>query len=262
MTARTLVMGVLNATPDSFFPPSRATDAAAVARARTLLEEGADLVDVGGESTRPGASAVDERTELDRVLPVLEALRGARVSIDTVKPGVARAAAAAGASLLNDVSGELAGLAAELGMGWVAMHHRGIPAGRDDGSRGPDVLDEVAARVLSLARDARARGVAEVYVDPGIGFGKGVRDNLLLLGHLDELCRRAHDEGFKVLVGASRKRFLGALPHGGPLEVADRFEGSLAAATYAMVCGVDVVRVHDVGATVQAATLVAQEEAA
>ena len=164
--------------------------------------------------------------------------------------------------MLNDVSGGLAALAAELGVGWVAMHHRGIPAVRGEASMGPGVLDVVTARVLALAREARDLGVSEVYVDPGIGFGKGVADNLVLLAHLDELCGAAHAEGFKVLVGASRKRFLGSLPHGAPLEADDRFEGSLAVAVHAMVCGADVVRVHDVAATVQAATLVGDAEEA
>jgi dihydropteroate synthase len=127
---------------------------------------------------------------------------------------------------------------------------------------GAGVEGIVAAHVLAAARVARELGVAEVYVDPGIGFGKDATDNLALLAHLDELCDAAHAEGFGVLVGASRKRFLGVLPHGGPLDVEDRFEGSLAVAVYAMVCGADVVRVHDVAATVQAASLVSDGEAA
>ncbi|HLK45165.1 MAG TPA: dihydropteroate synthase [Acidimicrobiales bacterium] len=256
-------MGVLNVTPDSFFAPSRAPrDDAAIALGRSLVSHGAGILDVGGESTRPGATPVDVDVELDRVLPVLHALAGScRLSVDTVKPQVARAAVAAGATLLNDVSGALGPLAAELGVGWVSMHHRGIPAART-GGMGSGAVAEVAAHVLAGARAARDAGVDEVYVDPGFGFGKDVADNLALLAHLAELCRAAHDEGFGVLVGASRKRFLGALPNGGPLEAEDRFEGSLATAVYAMTCGADVVRVHDVEATVQAASLVADGEAA
>jgi dihydropteroate synthase len=262
-TPRTSVMGVVNVTPDSFFAPSRAEGTAAAARGRALAAAGATLLDIGGESTRPGAAGVPEDVELDRVVPVVAALSGAaRVSVDTVKPAVARAAVAAGATLLNDVSGQLAALAAELGVGWVAMHHRGIPAATHEAPIGPGVADVVAAHVLGLARAARDLGVTEVYVDPGIGFGKGAADNLALLSHLDELCDAAHAEGFKVLVGASRKRFLGSLPHGAPLEVDDRFEGSLAVAVHAMVCGTDVVRVHDVAATVQAASLVGDAEEA
>jgi len=261
---RTVVMGVVNATPDSFFAPSRAEDAAvAVERARTLIDEGARIVDVGGESTRPGATPIAEADELARVLPVLEALSGTcRLSVDTVKPGVARRAVAAGATLLNDVSGSLAPLAAELGVGWVCMHHRGIPAGSAAAPVGPSVVDEVVHSVLDGARRARGLGVEEIYVDPGIGFGKDVDDNLRLLSHLDDLCDAAHAEGFGVLVGASRKRFIGALPHAPTLDADQRFEGSLAVAVYAMACGVDVVRVHDVRATAHAAVLVADEEVA
>jgi dihydropteroate synthase len=257
-------MGVVNATPDSFFAPSRAASAeAAVAMARDLVAQGADLVDVGGESTRPGAAPVGLGEELERVVSVVAAVADTcRVSIDTTKDDVARAAVAAGATLLNDVGGHLSPLAAELGVGWVAMHHRGIPAAQGQSPMGPGVDRAVAEHVLQLARTARAQGVEEVYVDPGLGFGKAATDNLVVLAHLDELCRRAHDEGFGVLVGASRKRFLGALPHGGPLEAEERFEGSLAVATYAMVCGCDLVRVHDVRATAQAAMLVRAGEAA
>lgn len=258
------VMGVLNVTPDSFFAPSRAQGTeVAIRRGRALAAEGAAILDVGGESTRPGATPVLQPAELVRVLPVIEALAGtARISVDTTKADVARAAVRAGATLLNDVSGALAPIAAELKVGWVAMHHRGIPAAAGDEPVGQRVVDEVRTHVLRAARAARELGVEEVYVDPGIGFGKDGADNLALLAHLDELCAAAHDEGFGVLVGASRKRFLGALPHGEPLEAVDRFEGSLAVAVFAMVCGCDIVRVHDVAATVQAASLAGDEEAA
>jgi dihydropteroate synthase len=257
-------MGVVNATPDSFHAGSRtAATSDAIERGRRLFAEGARIVDVGGESTRPGATPVDEAEEIARVVPVIEALAGlGRVSVDTVKPRVARAAVAAGATLLNDVGGALGYLSAELGVGWVAMHHRGIPAQGAPEPIGPAIVDEVRRHVLGAARAARELGVDELYVDPGIGFGKGVADNLALLARLDELCEASHDEGFGVLVGASRKRFLGSLPHGGPLDADERFEGSLAMATFAMACGVDVVRVHDVAATAQAAALVADGEAA
>jgi dihydropteroate synthase len=257
------VMGVVNVTPDSFFAPSRVEGVAAVSRGMVLAEQGATILDVGGESTRPGADQVPEDVELARVVPVVGGLAGvARVSVDTVKPAVARAAVAAGASLLNDVSGSLAGVAAELGVGWVAMHHRGIPAASAEPRIGPGVEELVRAHVLALARTARELGVSEVYVDPGIGFGKDAADNLTLLAHLDELCASAHEEGFGVLVGASRKRFLGHLSHGEPLAAEERFEGSLAVAVQAMVCGADVLRVHDVAATAQAASLIGDWEAA
>jgi dihydropteroate synthase len=259
----TRVMGVVNVTPDSFFAPSRAEGAEAVVRGVALAQEGATILDVGGESTRPGAVAVPEDVELARVVPVVAGLAGAaRISVDTVKPAVARAAVAVGATLLNDVSGTLAGLAAELGVGWVAMHHRGIPAAPVEPRIGPGIAEEVRAHVLAAARAARELGVTEVYVDPGIGFGKDAADNLTLLAHLDELCVDAHDEGFGVLVGASRKRFLGHLPHGEALAAGERFEGSLAVAVQAMVCGAEVLRVHDVAATVQAASLIGEWEAA
>jgi dihydropteroate synthase len=262
-THRTEVMGVVNVTPDSFFAPSRASDADAVSHGRALFAQGASIVDVGGESTRPGASRVSADEEVRRVVPVVEALAATgQVSVDTVKPQVARAAVAAGATILNDVSGELFELAVELGVGWVGMHHRGIPAANADEHAGPGVVDEVVRHLVALGGRARLAGVTEVWVDPGIGFGKGVRDNLSLLARLDELCLAAHEVGCGVLVGASRKRFLGSLPHGPALDAEDRFEGSLAVATYAMCCGADVVRVHDVRATVEAATLVAAGEAA
>ena len=258
---RTAVMGILNVTPDSFYEGSRVRGDDAVARGAAMAAAGAALLDVGGESTRPGAVPVDVATELDRVVPVLEALRGtARLSVDTVKPEVARAAVAAGATLLNDVGGSLGALAAELGVGWVAMHHRGIPAARTSAHVGPGVVAEVTSAVLAAARAAREAGVTEVYCDPGLGFGKDTADNLCLLAHLDELCDAAHEEGFKVLVGASRKRFVGALAAGPALEADDRLEGSLAVATWAMACGADVVRVHDVEVSVQAAVLAADEE--
>ena len=189
-TAR--VMGIVNVTPDSFHAGSRtaATDVA-ITRALALADEGATIVDIGGESTRPGAVPVAEAEELARVLPVIEAVAGTvRVSVDTVKPAVARAAVAAGATLLNDVSGALAALAAELGVGWVSMHHRGIPAGTPPETAGPRIVDEVADHVLGAARRAGELGVAEVYVDPGIGFGKDAADNLSLVAHLSVLADR------------------------------------------------------------------------
>jgi len=260
---RTAVMGILNVTPDSFFEGSRVLGDDAVARGAAMAAAGASILDVGGESTRPGAQPVDVATELDRVVPVLEALRGtARLSVDTVKPEVARAAVAAGATLLNDVKGSLGALAAELGVGWVAMHHRGIPASTSSPHVGPGIVAEVTAAALAAAREAQRAGVTEIYCDPGLGFGKDTADNLALLAHLGEFCEAAHDEGFKVLVGASRKRFVGALADGAALEVDDRMEGSLAVATWAMACGADVVRVHDVAVSVQAAVLAADEEVA
>ena len=256
-------MGVLNVTCDSFSDGGLYMDyETAVRRGRQMVAEGVDVVDVGGESTRPGASAVAPDEELRRVVPVIEALAGeVRVSIDTAKASVAHAALAAGATLLNDVSSSLAAVAAEHGAGFVAMHCKGTPADMQLDPRYDDVVGEVRQFLERCVTNARAAGVTEVYIDPGIGFGKSVRHNLQLLAALPELVAT----GVPVLVGTSRKSFIGHLGAGGspdgrvgdipPLGSHDRLEGSLASAVWAMACGAAVVRVHDVAATVQAARL-------
>jgi dihydropteroate synthase len=256
-------MGVLNVTSDSFSDGGLYMDyEAAVRRGRQMVAEGVDVVDVGGESTRPGASAVAPDEELRRVVPVIEALAGeVRVSIDTAKASVAHAALAAGATLLNDVSSSLAAVAAEHGAGFVAMHCKGTPADMQLDPRYDDVVGEVRQFLERCVTNARAAGVTEVYIDPGIGFGKSVRHNLQLLAALPELVAT----GVPVLVGTSRKSFIGHLGAGGspdgrvgevpPLGAHDRLDGSLASAVWAMACGAAVVRVHDVAATVQAARL-------
>jgi dihydropteroate synthase len=255
---RALVMGVLNVTPDSFSDGGRWFDRdAAIAHGLEMTGQGADVVDVGGESTRPGAEPVDEAEELRRVVPVVEALAPhVRVSVDTRKRGVAEAALAAGATLLNDVTASLFDVAAAAGAGWVAMHMQGDPRTMQDDPRYDDVVAEVRAFLVERASAARSAGVSEVWIDPGIGFGKNVEHNLALLAHLDGLVAT----GFPVLVGASRKRFLGVLT--GVDDPADRLEGSLAAATWAMSAGAAMVRAHDVRATVEAARIVGDEEAA
>jgi dihydropteroate synthase len=255
---RALVMGVLNVTPDSFSDGGRWFDRdAAIAHGLEMTGQGADVVDVGGESTRPGAEPVDEAEELRRVVPVVEALAPhVRVSVDTRKRGVAEAALAAGATLLYDVTASLFDVAAAAGAGWVAMHMQGDPRTMQDDPRYDDVVAEVRAFLVERASAARSAGVGEVWIDPGIGFGKNVEHNLALLAHLDELVAT----GFPVLVGASRKRFLGVLT--GVDDPADRLEGSLAAATWAMSAGAAMVRAHDVRATVEAARIVGDEEAA
>jgi dihydropteroate synthase len=224
-----------------------------------MFAEGADVVDVGGESSRPGASAVDEDEELRRVIPVIQALAplGA-VSVDTVKPAVARAAVAAGAELINDVSGTLWPAAAECGVGWVAMHRKGTAADMQADPRYDDVVAEVHAHVLDLANRATEAGVGEIWVDPGIGFGKTVAHNLELLFHVGDLVRDAEDHGARVLVGTSNKWFLSMIGSRGgePLPPDERAEGSLASSTWAMTQGVQMVRVHDVVGGAQAARLV------
>jgi dihydropteroate synthase len=256
-------MGVLNVTCDSFSDGGLYMDyETAVRRGRQMVAEGVDVVDVGGESTRPGASAVAPDEELRRVVPVIEALAGeVRVSIDTAKASVAHAALAAGATLLNDVSSSLAAVAAEHGAGFVAMHCKGTPADMQLDPRYDDVVGEVRQFLERCVTNARAAGVTEVYIDPGIGFGKSVRHNLQLLAALPELVAT----GVPVLVGTSRKSFIGHLGAGGspdgrvgevpPLGAHDRLDGSLASAVWAMACGAAVLRVHDVAATVQAAQL-------
>jgi dihydropteroate synthase len=266
---RPLVMGVLNVTPDSFSDGGLyATEGAAVAHGLDLMAAGADLVDVGGESSRPGAEPVAVDVELQRVVPVVEALaaaarsggQGVRVSVDTVKPEVAAAALAAGASLLNDISASLYEVAAAAGAGWVAMHMRGQPPTMQEDPQYADVVDDVRSFLLERADRARRAGVGEVWIDPGIGFGKTTVHNLSLLRHLGDLVEAGAGAGCAgVVVGTSRKRFLGVLasPSGStdPAPLADRAEGSLATEAAALVAGVGMVRVHDVAATVQMARL-------
>jgi dihydropteroate synthase len=254
---RPLVMGVLNVTPDSFSDGGRYFDLdRAVERGVEMVAEGADVVDVGGESSRPGATPVTVAEELRRVVPVIEALAPrVRVSVDTVKPEVAEAAVEAGATLINDISALLWPVAASGGAGWVAMHMQGMPATMQQAPHYDDVVREVQDFLVDRARRAREAGVNEIWIDPGIGFGKTAEHNVTLLAHLRELTRL----GFPVLVGTSRKTFLGALApdeDGRPAPVDKRLAASLATATWAMTCGARMVRVHDVAATAQAATLV------
>jgi dihydropteroate synthase len=254
---RPLVMGILNVTPDSFSDGGRwfGTDEA-IGRGRQMIAEGADIVDVGGESTRPGAEPVPVDEELRRVVPVVEALAGdVRVSVDTTKEVVAEAAVEAGASLVNDVSASLWPVAARRRVGWVAMHRKGTPATMQVDPHYDDVVMEVTDFLRARAADATRAGVEEVWIDPGIGFGKTVSHNLELLAAIRTLA----DTGYPVMVGTSRKRFIGVLTAGKdhePDPVEDRLPGSLAAATWAMQRGAQMVRVHDVAPTVQAATLV------
>ena len=248
-------MGVVNVTPDSFSDGGRWLDAdAAIAHGRARFAEGADVVDVGGESTRPGAEPVSEDEERRRVLPVVEALSAdGRVSIDTRNAAVAEAAVAAGATLVNDVSAarELWEVAAAAGphVGYCAMHMQGEPQTMQANPTYGDVVTEVTAFLVERASAARAAGVDEVWIDPGIGFGKTADHNLSLLKHLGVLV----ETGYPVVVGTSRKRFLQRIIGAGADDV---LEGSLATAVAAMAAGAGMVRVHDVAATVQAAKVV------
>jgi len=251
------VMGILNVTPDSFSDGGEWFEGdLAIERGHEMIAEGADIVDVGGESTRPGAEPVAIDEELRRVIPVIEALAPhVRVSVDTTKAEVAAAAADSGATLVNDVSASLWPVAAGCGVGWVAMHRRGTPADMQHHPHYDDVVAEVTAYLADRASTGAAAGVGEVWIDPGIGFGKTAGHNLRLLSAVAGLAAT----GYPVLVGTSRKSFLGSLaaaPDGTPAPVDARLAGSLATATWAMQQGARMVRVHDVAATVQAATLV------
>ncbi|MHB1487817.1 MAG: dihydropteroate synthase [Acidimicrobiales bacterium] len=254
---QSLVMGVLNVTPDSFSDGGRFFDQdRAIARGLEMVVEGADVIDVGGESSRPGASPVGEAEEGRRVLAVVAALAPqVRVSIDTVKVGVAEKAVEAGATLINDVSARLAPVAAAANVGWVAMHMRGNPATMQADPHYDDVVKEVADFLAERAEEASKAGVGEVWIDPGIGFGKTPGHNLALLAELGTFA----DLGFPLLVGTSRKQFLGVVASdapAAPLPVTDRLEGSLATAVWAMTKGAAMIRVHDVAATVAASRLV------
>jgi dihydropteroate synthase len=268
-------MGVVNVTPDSFSDGGRYLDhAAAVAQGQALAAQGADIVDVGGESTRPGADPVGAADETARVVPVVEGLvaAGVPVSIDTRKAEVAEAAVAAGACLINDVTARLAPVAAAGGAGFVAMHMQGDPRTMQHEPVYDDVVAEVRAFLVERAEAAVAAGVPadQVWVDPGIGFGKRLEHNLELLANLDELVAA----GFPVLVGTSRKSMLGTLaahadrrrpspggpapgnaaePEGAvaPTPTNDRIEGSLATATWALWRGAAMVRVHEVVETMR-----------
>jgi dihydropteroate synthase len=253
---RPLVMGIVNVTPDSFSDGGRhlAVDAA-LAHARRLIAEGADLVDVGAESTRPGAEPVDAATEIDRLLPLVEALASeTTVSVDTMKPAVARASVAAGAQVWNDVTAlrhtpDSLATAAELGCRVVLMHMQGEPRTMQHEPRYDDVVAEVADFLAARAEAAIAAGVAReaIWLDPGIGFGKHMlRHNLPLIAGLERIVGL----GLPVLFGASRKAFIGALDDKAPADA--RLGGSIAAALAAAAAGVAAVRVHDVRETVQA----------
>ncbi|HEV2530170.1 dihydropteroate synthase [Phenylobacterium sp.] len=252
-------MGVVNVTPDSFSDGGRHLGpAGGLAHARRLVAEGADRLDVGGESTRPGAAPVAEAEEIGRVVPLIAAIRAESdvpVSVDTMKPAVARAAVAAGATMWNDVTAlrhapESLDVAAELGCEVVLMHMQGEPATMQAEPHYDDVVGEVAAFLQARAQAALAAGVArhKIWLDPGVGFGKHmVRHNLPLLHGLKAIVGL----GFPVLLGASRKSFIGALDGGGR-SADQRLGGSLAAALWGAQAGVAAVRVHDVRETVQA----------
>jgi dihydropteroate synthase len=251
-------MGIVNVTPDSFSDGGRLSSVeAAVAHGLRLVEQGADLLDVGGESTRPGAEPVSEADEIARVVPVIAGLRAAwngPISIDTMKPAVARAAVSVGATMWNDVtaltfSPDAPAVAAELGCGVVLMHMKGEPRTMQADPRYDDVVAEVRDALLARAEAAMTAGVARerIWLDPGFGFGKTAAHNLTLTARLDALTAT----GFPVLYGASRKRTIQSVDPSAT-DPLDRRGGSLALALEAARNGAAIIRVHDVRETVQA----------
>jgi dihydropteroate synthase len=259
---RTLVMGVLNVTPDSFsdggkfFDPERAIE-----QALAMEQAGADLLDIGGESTRPGSDGVSAKEELARVLPVLQALRGRLkipVSIDTQKPEVAEAALEAGAQIINDISGlksdpRIAEVAARRGVPLILMHMRGEPRTMQVGPFARDVMKDVLQGLRKSVASARKAGVekSQIILDPGIGFGKSFAQNYELLQKLPQLAILGHP----LLVGTSRKGFLGATlaRDGKPAPPEERIWGTAATVTASILNGAHIVRVHDVTEMVQVA---------
>lgn len=252
------LMGIVNVTPDSF-SDGGAFSGVIEARdhALRLLDQGADWLDIGGESTRPGSNPVPEAEEARRVLPVIEAILAvrpdARMSIDTMKPAIARAAAAAGAAMWNDVnalrSDGALDAAAELGVPVCLMHMQGEPRTMQDAPDYADIVPEVANWLGRRVGAALARGVRRdaILIDPGIGFGKTLAHNLVLMAHLDHFAGL----GFPVLFGASRKRFIAGVDPSAESPT-DRLGGSLAAALHAARSGCAIIRVHDVRETAQA----------
>ena len=250
-------MGVVNVTPDSFSDGGTFSDpVSAIVHARRLAGEGAAIIDVGGESTRPGAAPVPAAEELERVVPVIEGIAGlalpVQISIDTMKLPVAEAALDAGATYVNDVTAfrhdpDLAGLVADRGLDCCLMHMLGEPRTMQDDPQYEDVVDDVKAFLLERLQAATAAGIAEqrVYLDPGIGFGKTLEHNLELLRRLDELTAL----GRPLVVGTSRKSFLGRITG---RDVTERVHATVATTVIAFERGAQVFRVHDVAATLDA----------
>ncbi len=250
---RPLIMGALNVTPDSFSDGGKFSHkTAAVKRALQMIEEGADIIDIGGESSRPGARPVPEREELRRVIPVIEALRkksSIPISIDTTKAAVAEAALAAGATLINDIGGfrdaAMAAVAARHKAPVVVMHMRGNPRTMQKNPRYKDAVAEVCMWLAARCAALEQQGVTKIIVDPGIGFGKTVAHNVALLAGFSRIASL----GYPALLGASRKSFIGGITGAA---VADRLPGTLAANLWGVLTGASIVRVHDVAAHRQA----------
>jgi dihydropteroate synthase len=259
---RTLVMGVLNVTPDSFSDGGRFfSHDQAIAQTERMIEEGADIIDIGGESTRPGSDFVSPEEELRRVIPIIKQLAGkgtVPISIDTTKSQVARAALEAGAEIVNDISGlrfepELADEVANARAGLVLMHSRGTPKNMQQLPPAEDIMTEVIDGLRESLSVARQRGVPQesIVIDPGIGFGKTVDQNLELIAKLDQLAAALPD--LPIMIGTSRKSFIGKLLNNAPAD--KRLHGTIASIVAAVMKGAHIVRVHDVKATVEALKL-------
>jgi dihydropteroate synthase len=256
---RTLVMGVLNVTPDSFSDGGQFFSFdQAIARAEQMINEGADVIDIGGESTRPGSEFVSVEEELRRVIPIIERLvskASIPISIDTTKAPVARVALAAGAEIVNDISAlrfdaSLADEVARVKAGLVLMHSRGTPKTMQQLPPAEDIMSEVIDGLRESIAIAQQHGVApqSIAVDPGIGFGKTADQNVELIAKLDQLTREFTD--FPIMLGTSRKSFIGKLLDGAPAD--QRLYGTIASITAAVLKGAHLVRVHDVKAAVEA----------
>ena len=250
---RTLIMGILNVTPDSFFDGGRYTEVErAIAHAKQMVEEGADIIDIGGESTRPGALPVSAEEELARVLPVIAGLASeitALISIDTYKATVAREALQAGAHIVNDITAlkgdsNMAGVVAEMNAGVVLMHIQGTPRTMQQAPVYQDLIPEILSSLQQSISEAESKGIQpdRIIIDPGIGFGKKILEhNLEILRRLDEF--RCLNK--PILIGTSRKSFIGKILN---VPVDDRVEGTAATIAWAIAHGADIVRVHDVKA--------------
>ena len=249
------IMGIINLSPDSFYPDSRVSSVHAVLKtAERMIEEGADYLDVGAESSRPGAKPISEEEELALILPVVSTVCqnfSIPVSVDTYKPGVAQKVLEAGASIINDITGlrtpQMAPIIAEYDAGVVVMHMRGSPENMQDDLHYDDCVDEIKQFLEQGVRAAESAGIASdrIWVDPGIGFGKTVKDNLKILAHLDSFTSLQKP----ILLGTSRKSFIGKILD---LPVAERLEGSLATAVIGTMKGATILRVHDVQETCRA----------
>jgi dihydropteroate synthase len=247
-----VVMGIVNCNEDSFYPPSRALGEAAVERALRLVSEGAGIIDLGAESSRPGASYISADEELERLVPVVEGIRkrsAVPISVDTRKGVVARAVLDAGADIINDISAleddpDMGRICAERKAAVVLMHKKGVPRDMQDDPRYGDPAAEVENYLVEAAARAEAQGICgdRIVLDPGIGFGKSPEDNVRILNRLAEICSR----GYPVLVGLSRKTFIGELT-GRTAE--ERLAGTLGASAFCFMRGASIFRVHDVRET-------------